>query len=81
MSKSRGYMSKDWYGAGGRFRNKIYVGNLSSRTTEDDIKDEFEKYGRVVDVILKYDFAFVEMESDRDMEDAIELSVNYIFYF
>ena len=67
-----------WYGAGGRFRNKIYVGNLSSRTRESDIKKEFSKYGHVVDIVLKYDFAFVEMDNEKDMEDAIELI--YIYF-
>ncbi len=55
-----------WYGAGGRFRNKVYVGNLSSRTTETEIKEAFSKYGDVVDIVLKYDFAFVEMENEKD---------------
>lgn len=64
-----------WYGAGGRFHNKIYVGNLSSRTRDDDIRDVFIKYGDVVDIVLKYDFAFVEMENEKDMEEAIELEI------
>ena len=65
-------MQMTWYGAGGRFHNKIYVGNLSSRTRDDDIRDVFIKYGDVVDIVLKYDFAFVEMENEKDMEEAIE---------
>eukprot|EP01084_Bolivina_argentea_P226312 382284_1 len=69
-----------WYGAGGRFRNKVYVGNLSSRTRESDIKTEFSKYGHVVDIVLKYDVAFVEMDNEKDMEDAIDALDQYEFH-
>eukprot|EP00484_Ammonia_sp_Unknown_P000431 CAMPEP_0197023574 /NCGR_PEP_ID=MMETSP1384-20130603/4243_1 /TAXON_ID=29189 /ORGANISM="Ammonia sp." /LENGTH=510 /DNA_ID=CAMNT_0042451807 /DNA_START=29 /DNA_END=1561 /DNA_ORIENTATION=+ len=61
-----------WYGSGGRFRNKIYVGNLSSRTRENDIKERFSKYGKVAAIVLKYDFAFVEMENEKDIDKAID---------
>ena len=61
-----------WFGAGGRFQNKLYVGNLSSRTKEEDLRGSFSKYGDVVDVVLKYDFAFVEFGNDKDMEEAME---------
>ena len=74
-------MSTDkWYGAGGRFRNKIYVGNLSSRTKESDIRTAFSDCGPVADIILKYDFAFVEMENERDIQPAIELILHFIKY-
>eukprot|EP01084_Bolivina_argentea_P016320 30555_1 len=66
-----------WYGAGGRFRNKIYVGNLSSRTSEENIKQAFNKYGEVADIVLKYDFAFVEMANEKDMEEAIDALDGY----
>ena len=56
---------------------KLYVGNLSFRTTETDLRQEFEKYGTVdsVDVITDREsgrpkgFAFLEM-NDRDEANA-----------
>ncbi len=63
-----------WRGSTGEQKNKIYVGNLSSKTPDSDIRRQFEKHGAVSEVVLKYDFAFVEMESRKDMEAAIELS-------
>ena len=78
-SKTMSSTEVDWYGAGGRFRNKIYVGNLSSRTKESDIRQSFNKYGQVVDVVLKYDFAFVEFENEKDIQSAIELIHFFIF--
>jgi len=49
---------------------KIYVGNLSFKTTEDELQKEFEKYGEIGSVNIVKDqytgksrgFAFVEME-------------------
>jgi len=56
---------------------KLYVGNLSYRTSESTLRQEFEKYGTVdsVDVIADREsgrpkgFAFVEM-GDRDEANA-----------
>jgi RNA recognition motif-containing protein len=53
---------------------KIYVGNLSFNSTEDQLRDLFAQYGTVssVNVIMDRDtgrsrgFGFVEMESGAD---------------
>jgi cold-inducible RNA-binding protein len=58
---------------------KIYVGNLSSEVTEQDLRQEFEAFGGVdsVSVIIdKYSgrpkgFAFVEMPSVSEGQAAI----------
>ncbi len=58
---------------------KIYVGNLAYEITEQDLRQEFEAFGAVdtVSVITdKYSgrpkgFAFVEMASKSEGEDAI----------
>jgi len=52
-------------------RNRVYVGKLSSRVTERDLKDMFGKYGRIDRLELKYNYAFVEYEDNRDADDAI----------
>jgi RNA recognition motif-containing protein len=59
---------------------KIYVGNLAYRTTEDDLREEFEKYGTVnqVDIITDREsgrskgFGFVEMLDNDEANKAIE---------
>ena len=59
---------------------KIYVGNLAYRTTEDDLREEFEKYGAVnqVDIITDREsgrskgFGFVEMLDNDEANKAIE---------
>src|SRR5437762_10309970 len=58
----------------------IFVGNLSFRSTEDDIRALFEAYGTVdrVNIVTDRDsgqprgFAFVEMTNDAEGDRAIE---------
>lgn len=59
---------------------KLYVGNLSYQTTEDEIREMFAQAGTVtaVDLIKDRDtgsskgFAFVTMGSSEDAENAIQ---------
>ncbi len=61
-------------------QNKLYVGNLSWNSTEDDVSDAFSAYGTVSSVNLIMDretgrprgFGFVEMSSDAEANAAIE---------
>ncbi|MFK7959893.1 MAG: RNA recognition motif domain-containing protein [Phycisphaerales bacterium] len=58
---------------------KIYVGNLSFDTTEDEVRDLFSQHGEVTDVALITDretgrprgFGFVEMRDDDAGRNAI----------
>jgi len=59
---------------------KLYVGNLSYRTSENDLRQAFGKYGIVDQVSIVTDretgrskgFAFVEMQNDNEADDAIQ---------
>lgn len=58
---------------------KLYVGNLSYNTHDEDLREAFSKFGEVLSVNLITDqatgrskgFGFVEMASDEDAEKAI----------
>jgi len=58
----------------------IYVGNLSYKVDENEIRDAFEEYGSVSSVKIITDkftgrskgFAFVEMDDATEAESAIE---------
>ena len=58
---------------------KIYVGNMSYSTTEQDLEELFTQYGTVLNVNIVFDrdtnrskgFAFVEMEDDDAADKAI----------
>ena len=57
----------------------IFVGNLSFQTTESEVRNLFERYGRVTTVRLMTErasgsprgFAFVNMPGMEDAEEAI----------
>jgi RNA recognition motif-containing protein len=58
---------------------KLYVGNLSYNTQEEDLRTEFSKIGEVLSATLIIDqasgrskgFGFVEMAQDEDAAKAI----------
>jgi RNA recognition motif-containing protein len=60
--------------------NKLFVGNLSFNTTENDLHDAFAAHGTVVEANLMMDratgrprgFAFVTMSSPEEAQKAIE---------
>src|ERR1041384_4383024 len=59
--------------------NKLFVGNLSFNTTENDLQDMFAPHGTVVEANLMMDrttnrsrgFAFVTMSTDAEAQTAI----------
>jgi cold-inducible RNA-binding protein len=58
---------------------KLYVGNLSFETTENDLQDAFERFGTVTDTAIMMDrttnrsrgFGFVTLSSDSEGQAAI----------
>jgi RNA recognition motif-containing protein len=60
--------------------SKLYVGNLSFQSNEDDIRGAFEAYGAVTDIYVAMDkmtgrprgFAFVTMGTPEEAKAAIE---------
>ncbi|MDR1256532.1 MAG: RNA-binding protein [Spirochaetaceae bacterium] len=60
--------------------NKLYVGNLSYRTTEDSLRNYFSSFGTVASAKIVFDrdsgnskgFGFVEMSSEEEANAAIE---------
>lgn len=64
---------------------KLYVGNLSYETTEQDLRDLFMQAGNVVSVAVIKEpgsnrskgFAFVEMSSQAEVQKAISMFNSY----
>ncbi len=62
--------------------SKLYVGNLSFKTTADELRDHFGQYGNVADVFIALDrmtgrprgFAFVTMSTAEEAKNAAEKS-------
>ena len=61
--------------------NKLFVGNLSFNTTENDLNDAFAQFGTVTETNLMMDrmtnrprgFGFVTMSSAEEAQKAIEM--------
>ena len=59
---------------------KIYVGNLSSDVTEDDLSEAFEAFGQITSIDIIKDkfsgvsrgFGFIEMQNSNEAKSAIE---------
>ncbi|VDM81212.1 unnamed protein product [Strongylus vulgaris] len=51
---------------------RVYLGRLPFRARESDIERFFQGYGRITDIAMKRGFAFIEFESKRDAEDAVD---------
>ncbi len=59
---------------------KLFVGNLSFETTETDIRDAFERFGSVAEVVVVTDrmtqrsrgFGFVTMTANQEGQAAID---------
>ncbi|CAH2054357.1 unnamed protein product [Thlaspi arvense] len=61
----------DRYGSNDRHSStRLYVGHLSSRTRERDLERLFSKYGRIRDLDMKRDYAFIDFSDPRDADDA-----------
>lgn len=60
--------------------SKLYVGNLSFKTTEDDLRAAFAQFGSVTDIYVASDrmtgrprgFAFVTLSSAQESQLAME---------
>src|SRR5205809_4385889 len=60
--------------------NKLFVGNLSFNTTENDLQDAFAAHGTVIEANLMMDrmtgkprgFAFITMSTPEEAQKAIE---------
>ena len=60
--------------------NRVYVGNVNFRTTEEGLRDLFSQYGEVISVKMVSDrdsgryrgFSFVEMASEAQANAAVE---------
>lgn len=59
---------------------KIFVGGLSANLTEEEFKNYFEKFGRIIDVVVMHDnmtnrprgFGFVTYDSEESVENVVQ---------
>ena len=54
-----------------REKTRLYIGGLSRRTRASDLDSHFGRFGRIRDIEIKSDYAFIEFQNNRDADDAI----------
>ncbi|GAA0155427.1 RNA metabolism protein [Lithospermum erythrorhizon] len=73
------YRSSGWSSEVFRTK-KIFVGGLAANLTEEDFKGYFEKFGRIMDVVVMHDnvthrprgFGFVTFDSEDSVEEVMQ---------
>jgi len=50
---------------------RVYVGKMSHRSSERDLKRFFDSYGKINEILMKNGFAFVDFEDYKDADDAV----------
>ncbi|EKX73992.1 pre-mRNA splicing factor, putative [Theileria equi strain WA] len=73
-------------GKANRSPSCVFVGNLPEKVDDRDIHEIFDKYGEIRDIDIKHgktsnytSYAFIEFESVRSAEDAVECRDGYEF--
>jgi RNA recognition motif-containing protein len=51
---------------------QVYVAKLSRRTREEDLKQEFSKFGRIKNVTLKLSYAFIDFDDHESAVAAVK---------
>uniref|UniRef100_A0A3Q3FYW7 RNA-binding protein 14 n=1 Tax=Labrus bergylta TaxID=56723 RepID=A0A3Q3FYW7_9LABR len=51
---------------------KIFIGNLACNATADELRELFEKYGKVTECDIVKNYGFVHMSNTSEAEEAIQ---------
>ena len=47
-------------------KDQVYIGHLSRKLKESDLKEEFKKFGNITDMQFKNGFAFIVSRFSKD---------------
>ncbi len=51
---------------------RIFIGNLASeKTSKEELEEVFSKYGRIVEIVLRKSFGFIQFDNPQAAQDAI----------
>lgn len=51
---------------------RIFVGQLPKKIRSNYLDEQFSKFGKIRDIDLKTNHAFIEFDNPRDAEEAVE---------
>lgn len=53
--------------------SRLYIGNIPFKVKENELENIFSKAGKVVQLIIKNNFGFIQFENERQANDAIRI--------
>jgi RNA recognition motif-containing protein len=59
--------------------SKVFIRNLPFKAKENDFENLFNRAGKVTEVILKTNYAFVGFDTEREANESIRLFNDYLF--
>ena len=57
--------------------SRIFVRNIPAKTRETELESAFSKAGKIVDIVLKTNFAFIQYENDKQALEALKIYNDY----
>jgi len=51
---------------------RLYVGRITSQVSQNDLVNLFSKYGEIIDILMKDDFAFLEFANSKQAQNALK---------
>ncbi len=59
--------------------SRIFIRNIPSKTRENELELTFSKAGKITDIVMKTNFAFIQYENEKQAYEALELFNDYLF--
>ncbi|KAJ1675650.1 hypothetical protein EV182_000853 [Spiromyces aspiralis] len=59
--------------------SRLFLGNLPPDVAPREIEDRFRDFGKIVDIVIKPNFGFVEFRDERDAREAMDRMNNRDF--
>jgi RNA recognition motif-containing protein len=59
--------------------SRIFVRNIPTKTREAELESTFSKSGKITDIVLKTNFAFIQYETEKQALEALKQFHEYTF--
>ena len=57
--------------------SRIFIRNIPTKTKQSEIEDLFKKTGKIIDIVLKQNFAFIQFSHDYEALQAVNKFNDY----
>jgi len=59
--------------------SRIFIRNIPTKTREVELESTFSKAGKITDIVLKTNFAFIQYESEKQALEALKLFSDFSY--